>query len=108
MDRPSRWEKIKEIVGTALERDPAHRAAYLDEACAQNPTLRPEIESLISAYDQPEELTSLNHPWLARYLPQRSPSSPSALTACSKFLVKVAWVRCGLPNRPLPFAVRSP
>ena len=30
MERPSRWEKIKEIVGTALERDPAHRASYLD------------------------------------------------------------------------------
>ncbi len=52
MDRPSRWDKIKEIVGTALEHDPASRAAYLDEACAQNPTLRPEIESLINAYDQ--------------------------------------------------------
>jgi len=55
VERPSRWEKIKEIVGTALERDPAHRASYLDEACAQNPTLRTEIESLISAYDQPED-----------------------------------------------------
>ena len=55
MERPSRWEKIKEIVGTALERDPAHRASYLDAACAQNPTLRTEIESLISAYDRPED-----------------------------------------------------
>ena len=55
MERPSRWEKIKEIVGTALERDPAHRASYLDLACAQNPTLRTEIESLISAYDRPED-----------------------------------------------------
>ena len=55
MERPSRWEKIKEIVGTAIERDPAHRASYLDVACAQNPTLRIEIESLISAYDRPED-----------------------------------------------------
>jgi len=54
VERRGRWEKIKEIVGTALERDPAHRASYLDEACAQNPTLRTEIESLISAYDRPD------------------------------------------------------
>src|SRR4029077_17294003 len=46
------------------------------------------------------EITSLSLPWPARCFPQPHPSSPLALTACSKFLVKVAWVRSGLPNRP--------
>jgi eukaryotic-like serine/threonine-protein kinase len=44
------WQKIKEIVGAALERDPSQRAAYLDEACLRNPSLRAEVESLLSAH----------------------------------------------------------
>jgi len=30
---PETWEKVKRIVGAALERDPAGRSAYLEEAC---------------------------------------------------------------------------
>jgi serine/threonine protein kinase len=44
------WQKIKEIVGTALERDPSQRAAYLDEVCRYRASLRAEVESLLSAY----------------------------------------------------------
>ncbi|HVK18264.1 MAG TPA: hypothetical protein VM533_15085 [Fimbriiglobus sp.] len=32
--------------------DPAERAAYLDRACAGNPTLRQEVEQLLAAHDQ--------------------------------------------------------
>jgi len=75
VQRPSRWEKIKEIVGTALERDAVHRATYLDEACAQNPTLRTEIESLISAYDQPGDDLSQS-PLAGPLLPAAAPLQP--------------------------------
>ncbi|HEY1471417.1 MAG TPA: serine/threonine-protein kinase [Candidatus Acidoferrum sp.] len=60
MESPSRWNQIKEIVGTAIERHPAQRAAYLDAVCALNPSLRCEVESLISAYDQAPDNLSLS------------------------------------------------
>jgi len=45
------WEKIKELFGAALERDPSQRPAFLDEACGQDLSLRSEIESLLHAHD---------------------------------------------------------
>jgi len=45
------WEKIKSLFAAALERDGAQRAAFLDEACEQDVSLRNEIESLIHAHD---------------------------------------------------------
>jgi serine/threonine protein kinase/tetratricopeptide (TPR) repeat protein len=47
---PSEWKKIKEVVGAALEREPSQRTAFLDEVCLSNPSLRAEVESLLSAY----------------------------------------------------------
>jgi eukaryotic-like serine/threonine-protein kinase len=47
-----RWQKIKEVLGAALERTPAERAALLDEACADDSALRSELESLIASYEE--------------------------------------------------------
>jgi eukaryotic-like serine/threonine-protein kinase len=55
------WEKIKELFGAALERDPGQRAAFLDEACGQNLSLRKEIESLLHEHDTGGAL--LQHPF---------------------------------------------
>ena len=63
MGQREQWQKIKEVVGTAIERDPAARAEYLDQVCAQDPTLRAEVESLLSAYADSEDLSQ--HPWAA-------------------------------------------
>jgi eukaryotic-like serine/threonine-protein kinase len=54
------WERIKELFGAALERDPGQRAAFLDEACGQNLSLRKEIESLLHEHDTDDAL--LQHP----------------------------------------------
>jgi serine/threonine protein kinase/tetratricopeptide (TPR) repeat protein len=54
------WQKIKEIVGEALEREPAKRAAFLDSACAGDPGLRAEVESLLAAHGDAEGLSQ--HP----------------------------------------------
>lgn len=51
METKQEWEKIKSLFGAALERDPAQRAAFLDEACGQDVSLRNEIESLLHAHD---------------------------------------------------------
>src|SRR5216683_7588816 len=50
MATPEQWPKIKEIVGAALEYEPAVRSAFLDQACAQDESLRAEVESLLAAH----------------------------------------------------------
>jgi serine/threonine protein kinase len=45
------WDKIKELFGAALERDPSERAAFLDAACGEDISLRQEVESLIKAHE---------------------------------------------------------
>jgi non-specific serine/threonine protein kinase/serine/threonine-protein kinase len=47
---PNQWEKIKEILGAALEREPSQRAAFLDEVCPSGGAMRAEVESLLSAH----------------------------------------------------------
>jgi eukaryotic-like serine/threonine-protein kinase len=56
MDKPEHWEKIKEIVGAALEREPSDRRAFLNEACGPDISLRAEVDSLLSAYESPNAL----------------------------------------------------
>jgi non-specific serine/threonine protein kinase/serine/threonine-protein kinase len=47
---PEQWPRIKEIVGAALEREPAERSAFLDQACSKDKELRAEVESLLAAH----------------------------------------------------------
>ena len=50
MENPGQWQKIKEIVGAALEREPSQRAAFLDDVCPSSSPLRSEVDSLLSAH----------------------------------------------------------
>lgn len=49
---PERWQQLKQIFQSALERNAAERDAFLSQACANDPALRGEVESLISSHDQ--------------------------------------------------------
>ena len=49
---PESLQRIDGIFHAALDRPPELRAAFLDETCANDPDLRTEIESLISAHEQ--------------------------------------------------------
>jgi eukaryotic-like serine/threonine-protein kinase len=49
---PERWQQVKQIFQSALERDAAERSAFLNQACADDPALRSEVESLISSHNQ--------------------------------------------------------
>ena len=49
---PERWEKIKDLVAAALDRQGDLRARFVDEACAGDPSLRDEVAELIASYDQ--------------------------------------------------------
>src|SRR6267143_742250 len=55
MTTPQRWKEIDDIFAAALEREPAERAAFLNEACAGDEVLRNEVESLL-AHDTGESL----------------------------------------------------
>ncbi len=46
-----RWKRVKEILGEALDRPLAGRAAYLEQVCGDDHGLRLEVESLLIADD---------------------------------------------------------
>ncbi|HEX8474887.1 MAG TPA: protein kinase [Pyrinomonadaceae bacterium] len=47
-----RWKQVDELLDAALELEHAERAALLDRACATDPDLRREVESLLAAHDR--------------------------------------------------------
>jgi serine/threonine-protein kinase len=49
--RPERWRQLDGILEAALSRAPPERAAFLDEACAGDQTLRDEVELLLGAHE---------------------------------------------------------
>ena len=57
---PEHWQHVKKMLAAALEREPAKRAAYLDQVCAE-PSLRRELESLIAAHEQGDN-SFMEHP----------------------------------------------
>ena len=50
--KPKEWARAREIFDAALERAPADRAAFLDQACPENLTLRQEVASLLEAHER--------------------------------------------------------
>ena len=49
---PEHWQKIKAVLYEAHELPPERRSEFLDRACAGDPSLRKEVESLLSAGDE--------------------------------------------------------
>ena len=47
-----RYRRADQVFQSALDLDPAQRAAYLDDACAGDTDLRGEVEALIRSYEQ--------------------------------------------------------
>jgi len=48
MDTKENWERVQSLFLRAMEMSPADRVALLDSACAGQPELRCEVESLIA------------------------------------------------------------
>ena len=46
---PERWQEIKGALNGALELNPGERAAFLDRACANDASLRQEVEVLLAS-----------------------------------------------------------
>ncbi len=51
-----RWRQVEEIFQLALERPMTERAGFLASACDGDRTLRTEVDSLIEAHQQPNDL----------------------------------------------------
>jgi eukaryotic-like serine/threonine-protein kinase len=66
VETPQQWKKIKEIVGAALEREPAERAQFLEQACAHDESLRAEVDSLLSECEKSSGLSE--HPFSGELL----------------------------------------
>src|SRR6266540_2506588 len=49
---PERWQRIKSLLESALAREPEERAAFLKEACADDPSLQNHVQSLIASHEQ--------------------------------------------------------
>jgi RNA polymerase sigma factor (TIGR02999 family) len=47
---PEKWERIKTIFPSALEREPGEREEFIVQACGGDDALRAELESLLSSY----------------------------------------------------------
>jgi len=58
----AQWQRIKEILGAALDHEPQERSAFLDEACLQDRELRVEVESLLAAHAEAGALSE--NPWV--------------------------------------------
>jgi serine/threonine protein kinase/tetratricopeptide (TPR) repeat protein len=48
---PERWQRVKELFQSALAQQQDGRAAFLANACADDASLRVEVESLVAAYE---------------------------------------------------------
>jgi eukaryotic-like serine/threonine-protein kinase len=46
---PERWQKVRDVLEQAMELAPEKRSRFLDVACSSDPSLRSEVQSLISA-----------------------------------------------------------
>jgi eukaryotic-like serine/threonine-protein kinase len=48
----NRWQQVKELFHSALEREPDERSLYLEKACDGDESLRQEVLSLIASHEQ--------------------------------------------------------
>jgi eukaryotic-like serine/threonine-protein kinase len=52
--KSKRWQRVKELFEAALKRSAEERAAFINQACAGDESLRLEVEGLIVSYEQDE------------------------------------------------------
>ena len=53
---PDRWQLLEPLLDSALELTPEERPSFLATACASDPGLRADLETLLEAHDRPDTL----------------------------------------------------
>src|SRR5215813_9799231 len=56
--RPEEWQRCVEIFSAALERQPEERAAFVDNACGEDESLRREVAMLIRSHEESSDFIS--------------------------------------------------
>ena len=54
--KPERWQEVERLFNATMEHEPAQRAAFLDQACAGNESVRKEVERLLERQSETESL----------------------------------------------------
>src|SRR4249919_2640994 len=54
--QPPEWEKVKEVFTAALELPSGERTAFLEQSCGADEALREEVDSLLAAHEEPENV----------------------------------------------------
>ena len=49
---PERWQQVKDVFERTIEREPAERRAFVDDACAGDDELRDEVTSLLDQHER--------------------------------------------------------
>ena len=55
--KSDRWQQIERLCHAALEREESQRAAFLEEACEGDDTLRREVEDLLAQETKAEDFS---------------------------------------------------
>jgi hypothetical protein len=99
---PENWQRIKEIAGEAMECKLEERQAFLDAACGQDEVLRAEVESLLAAHADSDNLSQ--NPWGSTLAeaPSESSSVGPYISWCGSW-ASVGWGRCGWRNKSFQF-----
>jgi serine/threonine-protein kinase len=53
---PEQWTRVRDVLHQALDRPPDERAAWVEAACADEPTVRAEVTALLDAYEADDPL----------------------------------------------------
>src|SRR5512145_1806702 len=71
---PERWQQVKHLFQSVVERETSERAAFLDQACAGDPDLRRELETLLASDERAENFLEAPAAKLRTDQPAESPS----------------------------------
>ena len=75
---PQQWQRVKQVLEAAWERDVAGRAALLEETCGDDPELRSRIEALLAADEKAVEFLATPVVEVARAVTATVSSDPDA------------------------------
>ena len=53
--RPERWQQIEELYHSCLKLEVSQRAAFVEDACQGDESLRREVESLLAREEEVED-----------------------------------------------------
>ncbi len=67
------WQRVKAVLGDALDRAPHERVAYVDQVCADDAALRAEVHSLLAAHAAADDF--IETPAFAGLAPASAPES---------------------------------